>query len=655
MQIKTTLGGYSTIPEFVEAKLCRYREMDHTFESLFEMMFSEKENIMYEKSVGYKIEYTSYGKAYSQAKSSAMKLKSILSGFEHDAVVGLYMDNDVSWIVSFWAILAAGFRPLLLNIRLGDEIIDRVIENMSAIAVVSDGKEFPNLITINSTELMDTEGISPSESQPEGTPFGTEILVMSSGTTNFPKVCAYNGEAFFYQVSDTAVMIKQNAQVKKHYNGSLKLLTFLPFYHVFGLFAVYMWFAFFSRTFVHLADFSSNTVLNTIRRHEVTHIFAVPMFWNTVYSQAMKTISGRGEETAGKFAKGLALAEKLGDVPLLGNLLIKAAFKEVRENLFGDSICFLISGGSEISEEVLRFFNYIGYPLANGYGSTEIGITSVELSARRKVRSVGYVGKPLQSVEYKINENGELLVRGKTMAHRIFAGDEITEGGQWFNTHDLAEYRDGRYFIGGRRDDLVISETGENLNPNVIEPLVRKDLAAEVALIGPKENGKVIPTLLVGAGKVLTEAAYEQIRAKVVGNLAENQLSSQIQRLVITQDPIMYPDEIKLNRSCLKKDYEKGLIQEATPKKAAKSLSEESTAIAYIRKLFAVALNKGEEELDADADFFLDYGGSSLDYFAILAKCKEDYSISFPTSENGSLNSINGLGEYIEKLTEHVD
>ncbi len=660
MQDKSSLGGYRSISEFVDAKLNRFQNMDHTFEALFEMMFSERENIMYEKSIGYKIEYTSYGKAYSLVHSTASQLKVLLAEQSHDRVVGLYMDNDMWWIVTFWAILAAGFRPLLLNIRLSDEVIAQVLKNMDGVAVITDGKTFSDITCIPVTELRkdsllesDMDSKQPAIDTPANA-FGTEILVMSSGTTNFPKVCAYTGEAFFWQIHDSAQLIRENPLVKRHYHDQLKLLAFLPFYHVFGLIAVYMWFSFFSRTFVHLNDFSSNTVLNTIRRHEVTHIFAVPLFWNTVYAQAIKTIRGRGEDTWKKFNKGLQIAEQIGDVPVLGNLFVRSAFKEVRENLFGDSICFLISGGSEISTEVLSFFNAIGYHLSNGYGATEIGITSVELSNKRKILNRGYVGKPLQSVEYRINEEGELLVRGKTTAKYMVVGDETINGGEWFNTHDLAEEHNGRYLIGGRRDDLVIAPSGENLNPNVIEELLRRDLSLETALIGPKENNKVTPTLLVSPGRILTEESYETLREQVEEALKRHSLIGQINRLVITRNPLMYTDEIKCNRTRLRRDYEKGLIQEMVPmKKSAEG--EESEITQLVRKMFATALDQNPEELSADGDFFLDYGGTSLDYFTILAKLKEDYLIAFPASEDGNLNSIKGLSSYIENILDHVD
>ena len=75
----------------------------------------------------------------------------------------------------------------------------------------------------------------------------------------------------------------------------------------------------------------------------------------------------------------------------------------------------MISGGSTINLKTLEFFNAIGYHLANGYGMTEIGITSVELSDKKKLLNSGSVGLPFKGVEYRI-EDGRLLVRGDCLA-----------------------------------------------------------------------------------------------------------------------------------------------------------------------------------------------------------------------------------------------
>lgn len=147
----------------------------------------------------------------------------------------------------------------------------------------------------------------------------------------------------------------------------------------------------------------------------------------------------RGEKNVKKFKKALSFIIKTGWKGL-GKLL----FKEVRENLFGDSIRCMISGGGAISGKVLEFFNAIGYNPANGYGMSEAGITSVEQSSSFKMLCSATVGKPFGHIEYKISGDGELLIRGKPIASAVYEnGERKTISDGWYNSQDIAEEKNG--------------------------------------------------------------------------------------------------------------------------------------------------------------------------------------------------------------------
>ncbi|MDO4815099.1 MAG: AMP-binding protein [Bacillota bacterium] len=645
-----TLGGYKTVDAYVSAKLKHFNSLEHSFASMFEVMFSERENIIYEKSCGYKIEYATYGEACDRAVSCSNRIRKLAGGLHHDSVIGLYMENDINWIVAFWAILRSGFRPLLLNARLGDEILSAAMKSCDTRLVISDGKVFEGVSTVVFDKLMG--GVEPEECCED---FGTEVLIMSSGTTSSPKICAYTPEEFYCLINDSYDIIAKCDRIQKFYEGQIKLLTFLPFYHIFGLVAVYVWFAFFARTFVHLGDYSAQTILNTIRRHKVTHIFAVPMFWNEVYKQAIKTIRDRGEETYERFCKGMDIARRIGDVPLIGQRFIRSAFSEVRENLFGESISFMITGGSEIKPEVLSFFNLIGYHLANGYGMTEIGITSVELSPKREILNKGFVGKPLTSVEYSISEEGSLLVRGGSVAKYILEDGKRLELSDWYDTRDLAECVDGHYRILGRMDDLVIAENGENLNPCLVEPLLTENDSYQLCLVGTVKDGEILPTLLVYAGSYVTAERYETVRGEILRRLQKNSLSSMIRKILFVKKPLVDAGDIKINRTRLTEQYASGSLEILDPEKIAAAECAENELADYVRALFAAALEKPAEEIGMDADFFLDEGGTSLDYFAMISKIQEDYAVSFPATQEKTMTTVRELYSFIEETLKNVD
>ena len=634
----TNLGGFSSVNAFVEDKLRRYNMSDKSFRAVFSLMFSEENNILWEESRGYRISKTTYGQARSLTLHKASTLKTQLGELKPDAVIGIYMDNSLDWILTFWAILAIGCRPLLLNRRLDTETLEYALRVTNAAAVISDGQSF-SVKTILSGELVEGANYMPAD-------FGSEILVMSSGTSAHVKICAYTAEEFYNQIQGSYSIIKKCTKVKEHYEGELKLLTFLPFYHIFGLVAVYVWFAFFSRTFVRLNDMQPQTITNTIKRHKVTHIFAVPLFWEKVYEQAMRTIRDRGEETVKKFEKGMRISRKLGD-SALADAFSKLAFKEVREGMFGESVVFMITGGSCISPQVLEFFNAIGYRLADGYGMSEIGITSLELSRKRSLLNSGSVGLPMMGIEYEINSDGELRVRGKAMAKYIIEDGEKRGNSDWFNTHDLASFDGKCYRILGRQDDLIVAANGENLNPNLIETRITPDGVRGVALVGVTENGKTVPTLLVSVNKYITAARLGGIETQIKEQLAQLKLSGQIGRIFFTEDSLLKDNEFKLNRTRLAKELSEGNLTAVVSDMALVGREDDEIS-RKITAMFSLALSKPEDEIGYDADFFVDLGGSSLDYFSLVAGLRDEFGVSF-TSGDMSRSTVRALHDYIQE------
>ena len=644
-----SIGGFRTINAYVADKLRRFSATDKSFGALFGVMFSEKENVMFEQSEGYRIVKTTYGECEESILRRASTLKTLLPDCPQDAVVGLHMQNSRAWIEMFWCILLCGWRPLLMNLRLDRETLSAAVEAVGARAVITSESDaaFP-------VPVFRAEEIAPADARITPAHVGGEALVMSSGTSRHVKVCAYSGEELYAMIRDSFDIIRRCPQMKRHYEGQLKQLAFLPFYHIFGLVAVYLWFGFFSRTFVLLKDMTPQTILDTIRRHEVTHIFAVPLLWNKVYDQAIRAIRDRGDKTWRKFEKGVRVARALDAVPPLGRLFSRIAFREIRQNLFGESICFLISGGSEIRPAVLEFFNAVGYRLANGYGMTEIGITSVELSANRRLLASGSVGAPFSSLQYRIDDHGCLQVRGASLARYILEdGQRRDRGDDWFSTGDLAECKAGRYYVLGRRDDLVISPTGENLNPNLIEEKLLLRGIRQLCLVGVRRPEGVQPALVVSPNPLLPAAGLRKLRDQLQEKLRALGLEHQVGQIVFVRQMLMREDEIKLNRGRIASDLQQGLFTVLHPD--APGQDGEGELAAHIRALFAEALGKKAEDIGDGDDFFLDLGGSSLDYFSVVAQLQNEFGILFPAQEDRSLSRPGEIAQYITGLVSGRD
>lgn len=632
------IAGAANLNAYVNDKIRRVREGESSFLALFDFMFSERENIFWEESDGYRIIRTTYGESADRIRLRTASLFAELNrlNIPSDAVIGLYMNNSLDWIEIFWSILLSGRRPLLLNLRMSDEMLESVLESTDAAAVVSDGKVF-------SCPTFTADRITAASAPAGADICGDEILLCSSGTSESVKICAYTAGEIIAQISNAAEIIRENKRIKQHYNGYIKQLTLLPFYHVFGLFAVYFWFGFFSRTFVQLPDMSPQTLLNTVRKHKVTHIFAVPMFWDTVYRNALKTIRSRGEKTNQKFHKAI----KLADRPVVGPLLRRTAFREIRENMFGESLLFCISGGSAIRPEVLRFFNGIGYHLANGYGMTEIGITSVELSVKARVLNLGSIGKPMRSVRYELTEDGILQVSGDSVAHAIVEGGvrrELRE--RSILTNDVMQCREGRYYIQGRLDDVIISPSGENINPDIAEQAFDLPAAKGFCLIPLQENGQTIPALVVSVKRYTSPGQIAELSGQIREQLEGSRLAGQVTKILFVTDELMAPNEIKINRKRLVRQYQEGSLHPVGDSRSG-DWDHVGMMEMQVIELMAGVLDKDPDDIGPESDFFLDQGGSSLDYYMLVGKLQDEFGVSLQNELSQTLSTARKIVAFL--------
>lgn len=632
------IRNFNTIEEYVTDKLTRFSREAHTMETLYAYMFDESDNTMIEVTDGYRVKKTTYAEARARIEAVAPTVQKTLEGIPAGSTVGLYALNSPAWITCFWALLKCGYHILLMNTRLPDTVLESVIADYGIAAVISDSRSFPvPTFTVEEVTAESREAFTH-------VPFGSEVTFMSSGTSEQVKLCTYRGESFYHQVCDSLEILKHCPSIGQHYEGELKHLMLLPLCHVFGFIAVYLWFGFFSRTFVFPKDLNPATVQNTVKKHKVTHIFAVPMVWEGVQKAATRKIVSRGDKTYRKFQKATRTVNRLGKI---GDTIARKALREVREGLFGDSIQFLISGGSHISAETMAFFNGIGYHLANGYGMTELGITSVEFSDKRKTLNTASVGAPFRTTQYRISGDGELLVKSKTRAARIVQGDTVTETDfdEWFATGDLAEEQGGRYFIKGRRDDLLIGPDGENINPVLAEAGITVKGVEQVCLF-KAATGEI--TLLASLRGGYSAEGLRAIHDELTGALAAVKLERAVGRVLMTYEPLLRGGEIKLSRSRIARAVASGEMAAFDAVGIDRRVEERLSGLeAEVRECFAAALDRPACEIPADAHFFNQLGGTSLEYFALQSEIKTRFGIEDLYAEGASLFTVQDFTAYI--------
>lgn len=616
---------------------------DKTLRSIFDIMFSNEQLVLCESYDGFKIKKETYGDMKNKIKECANGLYDRI-GDTH-GFVALCMENSPDWIVAFWSILKSGNKPYLVNLRYPDTLTNSILKTLDVKYIISDGE------CSLCGEVIDISTLF-GEGEVDNAIFEDEIAFSSSATSMNEVICFYKGLQIAEQILNFGSIVKLDPSIAEHYKGSIKQLAFLPFYHVFGLFAVYFWFTFFNRTIVFLKDYSAQTILKTCRRHEVTHIFAVPMLWHTVEKQVIAAAREQGEKSYEKLQKGIALATKIQNVfPSFGRRVSKYLLREVTDKLFGRSVLFCINGGSYLKGSAMKLLNGIGYNMHNGYGMSEIGITSVELRRTPKLRNQNSIGKPFDSVEYKIGEDGTLLVRGSSLCvKKLVNGVEKTLDG-WFDTGDIMKEDNGNYFILGRKSDIVIGENGENINPDTIEEMFTLSSAKALSVLGLEgENGTEL-SLIASVNPYVTEEVISKIKQEAYEINETLPLATAVRKFYFTFDELAPPTAVKVSRAQLLKKLSLGEVKliPFNDMKIAEHSYETSPLMLEVKRIIAEVLNISEEEITPLSHLFFDLGATSIEYFSCLSRLSESFEITNYQKTDKYCYTPKEMCEYIER------
>ena len=698
------------IRELVEYNCSALKNSSGTYREIYEVMFRLRDNVMYETDDGYRVESTTFGEAKDHINAFSEVLYETI-GATHE-YVALEMDNGPEWIIAFWSILRSGNKPYLVNLRHPKELSEGILKTLGIryIIGIKNTKlkgEFIdyNLIDRRAVKRMESAGGDVgSETAEDGAgsvaaagklnvdkEFENEIALSTSATTLKETICFYSGEKMTNQLLNTKAILSENKRVSTFYNGEIKQLVFLPLYHIFGLVAVYFWFSYFARIMVFMKDYSAESILNAVKLHEVTHIFAVPIFWNTIEKEIRKKLKERGPETEAKFEKGIRVCTKLQNTfPYAGARWSKKIMHEVTDELFGPSVLFCITGGSYLKNSTLEMFNGLGYPLFNGYGMSEIGITSVELAATPKVRNLNSIGRPFEGVEYRLNEEGVLLVKSASTCSARMIDGQMVPMDEWFETGDILEERNGRYYVLGRKGDAVIGENGENINPDVVEqafdmhdvlnfsvlgfeanlsalaggkrPLGEEGVSGTEAGTKEAEDRTETLTMVVQLARETTEEEVQGIIRRIYEENGTLPLTHQVKEFYFTYDAIMKETAIKVSRKYLLREIENGSVK-LTPfadfkvEEMAEEKKEPLTSeiAEKVRAIIAEGAGCKVEEVGDDDHLMNDLGCDSLTYYGILIKVCNEFDVDINGPVEGKYYTMRDIVTALEKPSEESD
>ena len=625
----------------------KLRSSGCTLEGLYHICFDDPERQMAEFTRDGADVRMTCGEVQALCEKAAVRLAN-RTGLQGQ-FIGLYGENHIGWIVLFWAILLSGNKPCLMNTVQPREVNRRMLAALRADTVVYTG-DAPQAA---GTEIS-FEELTGGEEAAEGfrpDTFGDEIAIPTSGTTLQEKICIFTGREISAQILNCEEIIRLNRDICKSYHGRIRMLMLLPLYHIFGLEATFLWFVMAGAVFVFLPDKNPASILRTIRDRQVTHVFAVPLFWNTVEKELRRQLRRRTDEERKRFDKAVRASVRLQSFSTAaGKAYAQRTFREVRSSLLGDSICFCITGGNYISDKTLELFNALGYPLCNGYGMSETGITSVELSRKTRDRIRNAIGKPFSSVRYRTDEVGRLFISGSSVCRKLYIDGQPAELDEWFNSGDIVSHdRDGRYYIRGRESDIVSDSAGEKLNPDVAERAFSLPWTDAFSVLGDEKNEQLImvirlPEGLVDIQKKQIEEAFEKCNNTLPA-------AYRIRKAFYTCDPIFPDGGIKVSRALLRRRLNDGSIRLITPDAQDGGHADDTNSDVkkILRGMIAEVLSIDAGQVRDDAHFIYDLGGTSLDYLSLISMIDNRFGVTLDFEGESSNYNLNDLTRSVEE------
>ncbi|MBW3565883.1 MAG: long-chain fatty acid--CoA ligase [Acidobacteria bacterium] len=213
------------------------------------------------------------------------------------------------------------------------------------------------------------------------------------------------------------------------------------------------------------------------------NLFAsVPRLFEKMQAKILDTVTAKGGISLKLFNWALGVAQEklpyaVEGKPMPLGMKIKAAvahaivFRKILGRL-GGNVRFTMSGGAPLSADLAAFFIGAGLEIYEGYGLTE---TSPVISVNTpEARKLGTVGKPIEGIEVRIAEDGEILTRGPHVMKGYWEKPEATaqaiDPQGWFHTGDIGKIdSDGFLVITDRKKDIIVNAYGKNIAPQPLE------------------------------------------------------------------------------------------------------------------------------------------------------------------------------------------
>lgn len=376
-------------------------------------------------------------------------------------------------------------------------------------------------------------------------------ILYTSGTTGDSKgvMLTYGQYDAALRANDEVVPVSEKDRV----------INFLPFTHIFERGWAYLCLSEGAQLIINTYP---HEIQESMRQVHPTCMCSVPRFWEKVYIAVKAKMDEAGSVQKKLFYHALAVGRKR-NIEYIANgkrppltleleykIINKTILSMVRKQLGLEHPNIFPTAGAYVSPEVEEFVLSVGIGMVVGYGLTE-SLATVSCVHLDKKFTIGSVGRPISSIQIKIGEDNEILLKGPTITKGYYRRDttnaKVFDEEGYFRTGDAGYMKDEELFLTERIKDLFKTSNGKYIAPQQVESLLLVDkFIDQVAVIA--DQRKFVSALIVPEFRLVEDWAREHhIAFSSREDLCANeQVKKMLQERINTlQQQLAYYEQIK--------------------------------------------------------------------------------------------------------------
>jgi len=571
---------------------------------------------------GYRVQRWSYGEVLQNAFrfSRALEGRGIGKG---DKVL-IWGENCAEWVIAFFGSLLREAIVVPIDKIATPDFAARVAQQVDAKLCIGSLHNAVAGVAHLELEMLRGQLAGFSDAPvvaPEVARDDIVEIVFTSGTTAEPRGVVITHGNILANLEPLERQIGEYPKYERIFHP-LRFLNLLPLSHVFGQLLGIFLPQLLAGTVLFQDTLNPSEVIRTIKSERVSVVVAVPRLMESLKDKIERDMEAAGQ--ADWFRKQFEAARDKHFAKRWWR------FRKIHHQ-FGWKFWAFISGGAALDPDTEEFWRRLSFVVIQGYGLTETtSLISLNHPFRTGKRSIG---KLLEGREMKLDENGEILVRGANVAAGYWQGKQLKpvlgEDG-WFHTGDLGALDEGgNLYFKGRKKNVIVTREGMNVYPDDLEAVLRQQPEVrDCVVVGLEQGGNAEPC----AALLLRDAADPAaVVARANEPLAEFQ---KMRRWLVWPDqdfPRTPTQKPKLN-----------LIQQAVQQRFS-STAATAPAQGGLADLITRITGRASGALASDAKLEGELNLSSMDRVELMSALEDRYQVDLSEANFAQASTVGEL------------